>query len=124
MMLDTGAAPDGAALSPYAAGLSTWYERTPGVRCLWAIDSTPSAGPAALERLRVVLMLEPAGDGGETSIVWMARGRTWQQELRAALACAVDLEWLDEGDSDELEIDGDGTVVVALCWRDPTSSQA
>ena len=124
MMLDPGAAPDGAAPSPYAAGLSTWYARTPGVRCLWAIDSARRPGQSAFERLRVVLMLEPAGDSGETSIVWMARGRTWQQELRAELACEVDLEWLDEGDSDELEIDGDGTVVVALCWRDPTSPQA
>ena len=124
MMLDTGAAPNGAALSPYAAGLSTWYAKTPGVRCLWAIDSTRPAGSSAPERLRIVVMLDPPGDGGETSIVWMARGRTWQQELRAELACAVDLEWLDEGDSDALEIDGDGTVVVALCWRDPTSSQA
>ena len=124
MMLDTGAASDGAAASPYAAGLSTWYAKTPGVRCLWAIDRTPAAGPSASDGLRVVVMLEPAGDGGETSIVWMARGRTWQQELRAEMACEVDLEWLDEGDSDELEIDGDGTVVVALCWRDPTSSQA
>lgn len=124
MMVDTGAAPDGSASSPYAAGLSEWYARTPGVRRLWAIDSTRPPGPSAFERLRVVLMLEPAGDSGETSIVWMARGRTWQRELRAQLACEVDLEWLDDGDSDELEIDGDGTVVVALCWRDPTSSQA
>ncbi len=124
MMLDVEATPDGAASSPYAASLSTWYARTPGVRCLWAIDSARPPEPSASERLRVVLMLEPAGDSGETGIVWMARGRSWQQELRAELACEVDLEWVDDGDSDELEIDGDGTVVVALCWRDPTSSQA
>ena len=122
MKLDLGEALECTTSSPYASSLATWYARTPRVRRLWAIDDSNPPGSSMLERLRVIVMLEPSGDSDETSAAWMARGRTWQQELRSQLACQVNLEWADGGDLDEIEIDGDGVVVVALCWRDATSS--
>lgn len=115
---------DAATSSLHAPGLEAWYARTPRVRRLWAVDDSRQRDSTGLEKLRVILVLEPAGDSDETSAAWMARGRIWQQELQSQLTCEIDLEWIDGGDLDDIEIDGDGTVVAALCWRDSTSSQA
>jgi hypothetical protein len=103
-------------------GLSAWYSRTARIRRLWAIERLDaSEAPGAL---RVVVTLEPVGDSDETDAAWMASGRAWQQELRSQLAREVDLEWADQNESDDIEIDGDGVVIAVLCWRDPTSAQA
>lgn len=123
MKLDLAPMPGHAATpaSPLLGALSAWYARTARVRRLWAIE--PAGGPAAsVAALRVVVMLEPVADSDEMGTAWMARGRTWQDELRSQLAREVDLEWMADA-LDDVEIDGEGTVVAALFWRDPTTPQ-
>ncbi|KIQ35452.1 hypothetical protein RT97_05315 [Variovorax paradoxus] len=85
------------------------------MRRLWAIR------PADDTALRVIVMLEPSLDGDEISPVWMAHGSRWSRELRERLDAAVQLERIDGPLPDEFEIDGEGAVLSALCWRDSTS---
>lgn len=123
MKLTLTPAVDGStAVSSLVPGLSAWYSRTARIRRLWAIERLDASDSPGV--LRVVVTLEPIGDSDETDAAWMASGRAWQQELRSQLAREVDLEWADEGESDDIEIDGNGVVVAMLCWRDPTSAQA
>ncbi|MBO9652572.1 MAG: hypothetical protein J7605_29045 [Variovorax sp.] len=82
------------------------------MRRLWAIQA------AGEPLLRVIVMLEPSLDGDETSPAWMAHGSQWARELRERLAGAVQLERIDGPLPDEFEIDGEGSVLLALCWRD------
>lgn len=101
--------------------LKTWYDGTPAIQRLWAIQSDGAGDASAL---RVIVMLEPSLDGDETSPAWMAHGAKWAHELREQLAGAVHLERIDGPLPDEFEIDGDGVVLSALYWRDATSLQA
>ena len=109
------------ALEPVCAtstALARWYAEQPAVRRLWAIQATD--GPS----LRVIVMLEPSLDGDEISPAWMAHGSRWARDLRERLAGTVQLERIDGPLPEEFEIDGEGTVLSALCWRDSTAPQA
>ena len=101
-----------------SGALARWYEEQAGVRRLWAIRPTDDTA------LRVIVMLEPSLDGDEISPAWMAHGSRWARELREQLNAAVQLERIDGPLPDEFEIDGDGVVLSALCWRDSTSLAA
>jgi len=100
--------------------LSAWYDATPAILRLWAIQP---AGEDDGAGLRVVVMLAPSIDGDETDLLWMAQGPGWAQELRRQLAGAVQLECIDGPLPEEFEIDGDGVVLSTLHWRDVTSFQ-
>lgn len=101
-----------------SSALARWYGENAAVRRLWAIR------PADDSALRVIVMLEPSLDGNEISPIWMARGSRWARELRERLGAAVQFERIDGPLSGEFDIDGDGVVLSALCWRDPTSLAA
>ena len=100
--------------------LKTWYDGTPAIRRLWAIQPD---GASDASELRVLVMLEPSHDGNETSPAWMAHGPRWTRELRQQLDGAVKLERIDGPLPDEVEIDGDGVLLSAMSWRDSTSLQ-
>ncbi|MDP9890969.1 hypothetical protein J2W32_000065 [Variovorax boronicumulans] len=101
-----------------SSALARWYAEQSVIRRLWAIQS--SDGPT----LRVIVMLEPSPDGDEISPAWMAHGSRWARDLRERLADAVQLERIDGPLPDEFEIDGEGAVLTALCWRDSTAVEA
>lgn len=101
-----------------SSALNRWYDEHAGVRRLWAIRPTDDTA------MRVIVMLEPSLDGNEISPAWMAHGSRWARELREQLDAAVQLERIDGPLPDEFEIDGDGIVLSALCWRDSTSLAA
>jgi hypothetical protein len=69
--------------------------------------------------MRVILALAPTHDGSDTSPVWFANCDEWATELRMQLDRPVSLSLIDDPTLDEIEIDGEGVVVVDLCWRDP-----
>lgn len=100
--------------------LKAWYDAKPAIRRLWAIEPEDAGDAGAL---RVVVMLEPSPDGNETSPSWMAHGERWALELSEQLAGTVDLERIDGPLPDEFELEGEGTVLSALCWRDSTLLQ-
>lgn len=100
--------------------LKAWYDAKPAVRRLWAIEPEDAGDAGAL---RVIVMLEPSLDGDETSPSWMAHGERWALELREQLAGAVDLERIDGPLPEEFELEGEGVVLSALCWRDSTLLQ-
>ena len=101
-----------------SSALTRWYGEHAAVRRLWAIR------PADDTALRVIVMLEPSLDGNEISPAWMAHGSRWARELRERLDAAVQLERIDGSLPDEFEIDGDGVLLSALCWRDSTALSA
>ncbi|MDP9920716.1 hypothetical protein J2W24_006398 [Variovorax boronicumulans] len=101
-----------------SSALARWYAEQPAVRRLWAIQ----AGDEPM--LRVIVMLEPSLDGDEISPAWMAHGSRWARDLRERLTGAVQLERIDGPLPHEFEIDGEGTVLSALCWRDSTALEA
>ncbi|MFS2162627.1 hypothetical protein [Variovorax sp. Varisp62] len=101
-----------------SSALARWYAEQPAVRRLWAIQATDE--PV----LRVIVMLEPSPDGDEISPAWMAHGSRWARDLRERLAGTVQLERIDGPLPDEFEIDGEGAVLTALCWRDSTAFDA
>lgn len=105
---------------PASTVLSNWYDANAAIQRLWAIQP---AGGEGWSRMRVVVMLAASPDGDDANLVWMARGPTWEQELRQRLAGAVQLEWIDGPLLDEFEIDGEGVVLSLLCWRDATLLQ-
>jgi hypothetical protein len=100
--------------------LSAWYDATPAILRLWAIQPQGTSETGAM---RVVVMLAPSLDGDDTSLAWMANGTVWANELRGRLAGAVQLEQLDGPLPEEFEIDGEGVVLSSLCWRDDSFSQ-
>ena len=109
------------ALKPICAtssALARWYAEQPAVRRLWAIQATN------VPMLRVIVMLEPSLDGDEISPAWMAHGSRWARDLRERLSGTVQLERIDGPLPDEFEIDGEGAVLSALCWRDSTALEA
>ena len=110
-----GASEPGCATS---GALARWYAEQPAVRRLWAIRATDEP------MLRVIVLLEPSPDGDEISPAWMAHGSRWARDLRERLAGAVQLERIDGPLPDEFEIDGEGAVLSALCWRDSTALAA
>ncbi|AGU53455.1 hypothetical protein VAPA_2c08990 [Variovorax paradoxus B4] len=110
-----GATQPGCATS---SALARWYAEQPAVRRLWAIRATDDP------MLRVIVLLEPSPDGDEISPAWMAHGSRWARDLRERLAGAVQLERIDGPLPEEFEIDGEGAVLSALCWRDPTALEA
>ena len=101
-----------------SSALARWYAEQPAVRRLWAIRAMDKP------MLRVIVLLEPSPDGDEISPAWMAHGSRWARELRERLAGAVQLERIDGPLPDEFEIDGEGAVLSALCWRDSTALAA
>ncbi len=101
-----------------SSALSRWYAEQPAVRRLWAIQAPDEP------KLRVIVMLEPSLDGDEISPAWIAHGSRWTRELRERLAGPVQLERIDGPLSEEFEIDGEGAVLTALCWRDSTALEA
>ncbi|QSI30600.1 hypothetical protein GNX71_13830 [Variovorax sp. RKNM96] len=101
-----------------SSALARWYAEQPAVRRLWAIQATDEP------MLRVIVMLEPSLDGDEISPAWMAHGSRWARDLRERLPGAVQLERIDGPLPDEFEIDGEGAVLSALCWRDSTAPDA
>lgn len=98
--------------------LKSWYDSNPAVQRLWAIQLTREGGASVL---RVMLMLQPSPDGDDTTPVWMARCAKWTLDLSQRLAGPVQLERIDGPLPDAFEVDGDGILLSALCWRDPTS---
>ncbi|CAN7696017.1 hypothetical protein ABL850_28155 [Variovorax paradoxus] len=109
------ATPPGCATS---SALARWYAEQPAVRRLWAIRAEDEP------MLRVIVLLEPSPDGDEISPAWMAHGSRWARDLRERLADAVQLERIDGPLPEEFEIDGEGAVLSALCWRDSTALEA
>ncbi|MGJ7603570.1 hypothetical protein ACSFA7_04445 [Variovorax sp. LT1R20] len=101
-----------------SGALARWYAEQPAVRRLWAIQATDEP------LLRVIVMLEPSLDGDEISPAWMAHGSRWARDLRERLPGTVQLERIDGPLPDEFEIDGEGAVLSALCWRDSTALDA
>jgi hypothetical protein len=101
-----------------SSALARWYAEHSAVRRMWAIRPTDEG------MLRVIVMLEPSLDGDEISPAWMAHGSRWLRDLRERLAGAVQLERIDGPLPEEFEIDGEGVVLSALCWRDSTALDA
>lgn len=106
------------------AALERWYATHPKVLRLWAIEDQAAPGQTGKAGLRVVVMLAPTLDADETFPFWMAHGRRWTDELRRQVAPLARLELLDGPLPDAFDIDGDGVVVAALCWRESTSASA
>lgn len=104
------------ALADNTQELAQWYADHPAVRRLWAI-----APEAADPGMRIVVMLDPSGDGDETSPMWFAHGHRWSADLQRRLRTSVDLECIDGPVPAEFEIDGEGVVIASLCWRDATA---
>ncbi len=113
-----------ASMSHSAVELCKWYAKKPRILRLWAIREDIPYRAMRQDKLLVILMLEPSGDGDDVSPPWLAHGRTWHQELRLHLACEVDLQRVDGPLPDEFDIDADGQLIAMLCWRDPTSAEA
>ncbi|HWT21398.1 MAG TPA: hypothetical protein VN280_21055 [Variovorax sp.] len=101
-----------------SGALARWYAEQSAVRRLWAIRATDEP------LLRVIVMLEPSPDGDEISPAWMAHGSRWARDLRERLSGTVQLERIDGPLPHEFEIDGEGAVLSALCWRDSTALEA
>jgi hypothetical protein len=119
MRLSLAASPEASEPRCATSGaLAHWYAEQPAVRRLWAVQATDEP------MLRVIVMLEPSLDGDEISPAWMAHGSRWARDLRERLAGAVQLERIDGPLPDEFEIDGEGAVLAALCWRDSTAPDA
>lgn len=97
--------------SPESRALARWYDGRPSVRRMWAIRETRG--------LRVIVTLEPTVDDSDIVPTWLAHCSAWARELQAAAGEVVRLELLDEPVGSEVEIDADGTIVAAMCWRDP-----
>jgi len=100
--------------------LRSWYDGKPSVRRLWAIRPEEDSEATGL---RVILMLEPSPDGNDPSPRWMAHGPQWAMELTERLSGTVQLERIDGPLPDEFEIEGEGVLLSALSWRDPTLLQ-
>lgn len=92
--------------------LSAWYDANPAVRRLWAVKDSRA--------LRVIVALEPTVDDSDTSPAWLAHGQIWAREIRSGTGSFVELEMVEEPSVDEIEIDAEGEIIAALCWRDPT----
>jgi len=102
------------------AALERWYARTASVLRLWAIEERPELSRQSEVGLRVVVMLTATLDNDETGPFWLANGKRWADELRLQVAPQARLELLEGALSDEFDIDGEGVVVSALCWREST----
>ena len=92
--------------------LSAWYDAHPAVRRMWAIKDA--------QALRVIVTLEPTVDDSDVYPAWLANSQAWVREMRATTGSAVRLELIDEPAADAIEVDGEGELVVAMSWRDPT----
>lgn len=90
--------------------LSWWYDSQPEVRRLWGIKET--------HQLRVIVAIEPTHDNNDVYPVWCANYDSWTRELSRRTGLPVQLELVHEFVNSELEIDGDGDVIVDLFWRD------
>lgn len=105
--------------SPWSATLQDWYARKPQIRRLWAIETAVDARGADGQRpMLVILLLDPTPDGDEISAAWMANSDQWTQELQSSLSNVVQLEALQGPLPDEFEVDGEGELVAAICWRE------
>jgi hypothetical protein len=93
--------------------LAGWYDAHPAIRRLWAIRDAKT--------LNVILTLEPTMDNDDTYPAWFACNHGWAREIRVIVGMPVNLELLEEPMVDEFEIDLEGEIVAAICWRDPTS---
>jgi hypothetical protein len=125
MKLSLTRPPDTAASTSHiTVELCKWYAKKPRIRQLWAIREDIPHRAMQQDKVLVVLLLEPSGDGDDAGPTWLAHGRTWHQELRLHLACEVDLRRIDGPLPDEFDIDADGRLIARLCWRDPTSVEA
>jgi hypothetical protein len=97
--------------SPESRALARWYDGRPSVRRMWAIRER--------QGLRVIVTLEPTVDDSDIVPTWLAHCGAWARELQAAAGGVVRLELVDEPVGDAVEIDAEGTIVAAMCWRDP-----
>lgn len=95
--------------------LATWYDAHPVIRRLWGIRDG--------QRLRVIVSVEPTLDDSDISPVWIGNSMSWARELRSSTGAVLQLELLDEPDSDGIEVDQDSIVVADLFWRDSTLIQ-
>ena len=93
--------------------LSAWYDAHPIVRRMWAIEEAHA--------LRVIIMVEPTVDDSDTYPIWFANSRQWTHEMQAKTGRFVRLQLIDEPSADEIEVDAEGEIIVAVSWRDPAS---
>jgi hypothetical protein len=91
--------------------MAEWYDAHPGVRRLWAIKDAHT--------LRVIVTFEPTVDNDDSYPLWLANCYAWARELRSSISSAVSLEMVHEPLVDEIEIEAEGEIIAALCWRDP-----
>jgi len=94
------------------AVLNKWYATHPAVRRLWAME--------AANGIRVFVTLEPTPDGDDTLPVWFANGHAWASDLQSHTEREVQLELIVEAPIEGLDVAGDGVMIAALNWRDPT----
>jgi len=78
---------------PLDALIADWAAANPKIRRVWV-----SVGQSG-EALPVALELQPVADSEETSAIWLAHCGQWSRELGRRIGRAVDLQWLDAGES-------------------------
>jgi hypothetical protein len=101
---------DGRADTAAFMSLATWYAAHSAVRRLWAIRD--------LQRMRVIVALEPTHDGDDIYPAWLANGHEWAHELQLLMEGPVQLEVMDKPFLGEFAAGVDGVLVAELFWRD------
>jgi hypothetical protein len=98
---------DGSTFAGAFGVLAKWYAAHAAIRRLWAIREP--------QRIRVIVTLEPTGDGDDISPTWLANGREWAQELQLGLPAPVQLDVIDGPFLAEFTA---GFLLAEVSWRD------
>jgi|SRR3954451_3472014 hypothetical protein len=104
--------------------LEHWYNAHPAILRLWVMQQGRADDGSPRSDLRVILMLQPSGDGDETSPAWMAHSGIWATELERMLARTVELECLERALGEHLMTEGDASLLASFSWRDSTLLQS
>jgi hypothetical protein len=105
---------DGPTLAGAFVVLANWYAAHPAIRRLWAISES--------QQIRVILKLQPTGDGDDIYPAWLANGREWAHQLQLGLGGPVQLDVVDGSFLAQFAEDVDGVLVADLSWRDASMS--
>jgi hypothetical protein len=97
---------------PLSAAVTDWYASHAVVRHLWLIKQSRG--------VRVLLTLEPPVDGNDTHPAWIANRHVWTQDLQSRVEGSLHLELMDEPALARADFGATGTVVMEVCWRDPS----